>query len=218
MIQCEPKTLTLELLSDTTLSRGEGTPGIVDVEVEHDEWGIPFVGGKTLRGLLRDTWLSMQHHFPELNEAAFRVFGPPEDFEEKSILRISDATIEESARRYFIAAVDRGKKEREKERGIDAGTVLEALTDIREQTAEDRRSGAPARKTLRSVRVAVRGLRLAANLNWTSPPTSEDRQCLALAVLGTRHAGLGRNRGRGYLCLTLDGDRDKTLHWARGDR
>lgn len=214
MIQCEPKVLTIELLSDTTFSRGEGTSGVVGIEVMHDEWGIPFLGGKTLRGLLRDTWLSMQHHFPELNEAGFRVFGPAEDFEEKSILRISDATIEESARRYFIAAVDRGKKEG----GIDASKVLEAFTDIREQTAEDRRSGAPARKTLRSVRVVVRGLKLEANLNWTSPPTSEDRQCLALAVLGTRHAGLGRNRGRGYLHLTLDGDRDKTLHWARGDR
>lgn len=61
-----PNVLHIELLSDATFGRGEGSAGEVDTEVEHDEFGIPFIGGKTVRGLLRDTWLSMRPHFPEL--------------------------------------------------------------------------------------------------------------------------------------------------------
>ena len=57
-----PQTLHMELLSDATFGRGEGTAGQVDTEVEHDEFGIPYIGGKAVRGLLRDTWLSMRPH------------------------------------------------------------------------------------------------------------------------------------------------------------
>src|SRR5690606_30147597 len=67
-----PTRIVIELLSDTTFGRGEGTPGTVDVEIEHDTYGLPMLGGKSLRGLLRDTWLSMQEHFPDLSDAGRR--------------------------------------------------------------------------------------------------------------------------------------------------
>ncbi len=102
-----PERLTVDLLSDTTFGRGEGTAGVVDVEVEHDAWGLPFLGGKALRGLLRDAWLSMQPHFPELCAAGRRVLGPLADLDETAILRIGDAVIEEPARSYLVAAVER---------------------------------------------------------------------------------------------------------------
>src|SRR5712691_6391027 len=103
----EPKTLTIDLLSDTTFGSGEGTAGVVDVEVAHDEFGLPYLGGKALRGLLRDSWLSMQEHFPELHEAARRILGPISDVRDTAILRVGDAIIEEPARSYFVAAVRR---------------------------------------------------------------------------------------------------------------
>jgi hypothetical protein len=33
-----PERLVVELLSDTTFGRGEGTAGLVDVEIEHDSY------------------------------------------------------------------------------------------------------------------------------------------------------------------------------------
>src|SRR5690554_4910085 len=95
-----PERIVIELLSDTTFGRGEGTPGKVDVEVEHDAYGLPMLGGKALRGLLRDSWLSMQARFPELQVAGRRVFGPHGDLEETAILRIGDATLEAPARAF----------------------------------------------------------------------------------------------------------------------
>lgn len=206
-----PERLRIELLSDTTFGRGQGTPGAVDVEVEHDDHGLPMLGGKALRGLLRDSWLSMQEHFPDLQQAARRVLGPHADMEETAVLRIGDAMLEESARAFFVAAVERSHHP------LAPETVLAALTEIRRQTAEERATGAPARTTLRSSRVAMRGLQLEARLSWLAEPGPDDGRCLALAVLATRHGGLARNRGRGHLRITIDGDLDRTRALARGE-
>lgn len=204
-----PERLTVDLLSDATFGRGEGTAGAVDVEVEHDAFGLPFLGGKGLRGLLRDAWLSMQEHFPELGDAARRVFGPHGDLDETAILRIGDAVIEEPARGYFVAAVER------EHHPLVPEVILSALTDIRSQTSEERDTGAPARTTLRSTRVVLGGLRLAAPLSWFAKPDPKDLRCLALAALGARHAGLARNRGRGHVRVALDGDPGATRNLAR---
>jgi hypothetical protein len=203
--------IQIELLSDAVFSRGEGTAGVVDVEVEHDELGLPFLGGKTIRGLLRDSWLSMRHCFPELSQTAERVFGPEADCNERSILWLGDAQVDEATRQWIKAAETR------ENRSVSPMAVLEALTDIRRQTSEERRTGAPAETTLRTFRVIIRGLTLQAPLHWLANPTVKEIRCLSLALLATRHAGLGRNRGRGHIRMTLDGDLEKTRNAAKGE-
>jgi len=195
----ELQTIRMELLSDTTFGRGEGTAGQVDVEVDHDELGIPFVNGKTIRSLLRDTWLTMQPQFPDLQSAARRVFGPHAELDETGILRIGRASIGAEDREWIKAAVER------KTQPVPADAILSGFTDIRSQTSEDRETGAPQRATLRSMRVVIRGLDLSAELRWLDTPTADDVRCLALALLGTRHAGLSRNRGRGHVRFGFGG-------------
>jgi len=202
--------IQIELLSDASFSRGEGTAGIVDVEVEHDELGLPFIGGKTLRGLLHDSWLSMQNWFQELSPSADRIFGTDADFDEHSILRIGDAIVDSETRKWVEVA------EYRKNHPLCPKMVLEALTDIRQQTSEERTTGAPAETTLRSIRVIIHGLKLQSPLYWLAEPTEEDFRCLSLALLATRHAGLGRNRGRGHISLTLNGESRKTIELAKG--
>src|SRR5579875_82599 len=207
-----PDHITIELLSDTSFSRGEGAPGSVDVEIEHDDLGLPCLNGKTLRGLIRDSWLAMASCFPELLEAALRVWGPIGDLDEVSILRFGDAQVDAPVREWMAWAEHRNHHP------LSPSAVLEALTDTRSQTSEERKTGAPAETTLRSIRVALRKLRLSAPLTWIQQPREQDLQCLALSVLGTRHMGLGRNRGRGFVRLLLNGDRGLTRALARGDR
>lgn len=201
-----PNVLHIELLSDATFGRGEGTAGEVDTEVEHDEFGIPFIGGKSVRGLLRDTWLSMRPHFSELREAGDRVFGPTKRFldDDVGILRVGDAWLQKDVRDWLLAAATRDD---ERER-VPPAMILAACTDIRYQTAEDRLTGAPAAATLRSSRVVLRTFAFEAPLTWRAGdgPEDDDLRVLAMASLATRHGGLMRNRGRGHLCITLDGD------------
>jgi hypothetical protein len=206
--------LVVELLSDTTFGRGEGTAGEVDVEVEHDELGLPFVGGKTVHGLLRDAWLSMARAFPHLHGAALNALGQSQELDESSVLRVGDATLDATTRRWVLAALTREPKASR----VRPDEVLRAFTEVRRQTAQDRATGAPATTTLRAVRVVVRGVTLCAPLTWLKAPGEAELRCLALCALGVRHAGLSRNRGRGHVSVTLDGDRAWTERLAREAR
>lgn len=208
-----PKTLRIELLSDSTFGRGEGTAGEVDTEIEHDDFGIPFIGGKAVRGLLRDSWMSMRPHFPELRSAGDRVFGPTKRFldDDVCILRIGDALLQNDVRDYLIEAATR-----DNDRDcISPSAILSACSDIRYQTAEDRKTGAPATTSLRSSRVVLRTFAFDAPLTWLAgEPDLEDQRVLAMCSLATRHGGLMRNRGRGHLRISLDGDIELTRRLA----
>jgi len=206
-----PEFICIELLSDSTFSRGEGTAGVVDVEVDHDELGLPFLGGKALRGLLHDSWLSMAPSFKVLQASAERILGKNFDLAESSILRIGDAVVDAETRKWIQGA------EYRKVKPVSPSMVLQALTDTRYQTAEERKTGAPAKTTLRAVRVLMRTLALNSPLCWLDKPSINDSRCLALMLLATRHAGLGRNRGRGHIRLTLDGDAEATVKIAKGE-
>ncbi len=209
-----PLTLQIELLSDATFSRGEGTAGVVDTEVEHDEFGLPFLGGKTIRGLLRDSWLSMGGYFPDLADAAERVFGRSRSLDEACRLRIGDALLPDRVR--DIVRVATGPEPGEGR--LMPPMILAGFTSIRYQTAENRESGAPAATTLRSSRVVLRGFIFESRLSWLNGYASnpDDRRILALCALATRHSGLLRNRGRGHIRMTLDGDLARTRQYAEG--
>lgn len=46
--------LQFDLRSAATFGRGDGVAGLVDEEVEHDGDGLPFLRGRTLKGLLAE--------------------------------------------------------------------------------------------------------------------------------------------------------------------
>jgi hypothetical protein len=192
--------IAVQLLSDTTFSRGEPTAGEVDTEIEHDDLGLPRFGGKALRSILRDSWLAMARHFPDLEPAAVAVFGPVADFDETSILHIGDAVLPQEVSDVVRFAIE---DQKERDARLSPMDVLRSLSDIRFQTAEERQSGAPARATLRSTRVWLHGIELFADIRWLREPGQQELQCLALALLASRHVGLARNRGRGHVRLTL---------------
>lgn len=214
MSVARPSFLQIKLLSDATFSRGEGTAGVVDIEVEHDELGMPFIGGKTVRGLLRDSWLSMFQYFPDLEDEAKRVLGQGHAVNESCRLRIGDALLPPAIRDAICRATAR-KPQHER---LSSQTILDAFTSVRYQTAENRQTGAPEITTLRASRVALRGFVFQASLSWLNGyrPTRSDVQLLALCALATRHGGLLRNRGRGHICITLDGLLDVTRTYAEG--
>lgn len=207
-----PSFLRIELLSDATFSRGEGAAGFVDTEVERDEFGMPFIGGKTVRGLLRDSWLSMSRHFPHLGDAAEHVLGRSQAVDESCRLRIGDAVLPAA----IGAAVRRAAKR--DEHPLSPWAILDGFTSIRYQTAENRETGAPDVTTLRSSRVVLRSFVFQASLSWLDGyrPTEADVRLLALCALATRHGGLLRNRGRGHIRMTLDGDIEATRKYVEG--
>lgn len=195
--------LRIRLLSDATFGRGDGVAGLVDAEVQHDEYGLPYLGGRTLKGLLGAECADIVPHLKSAGadglghwkEAEQRLFGTSGGaLEGEATLRIGPAQLPADLR----AAIARDVREKR----VTRAEVLDSLTALRRQTAMDE-SGAPQKETLRTMRVILRDTILEAPLAFTAEPQPDDLALLAACVKAFRRAGTGRNRGRGRLVAEL---------------
>ncbi|MCX7681338.1 MAG: hypothetical protein N2508_05140 [Anaerolineae bacterium] len=194
--------LKFTLKSDATFGRGDGVAGVVDSDVQHDVYGLPYLGGRALKGLLGEECanilfaLECQGRAAHWQEAAQRLFGRPgSQDKDQSLLHVGDACLPEDLRQAVQRGIKRGELTREQ--------VLHSLTMIRRQTAIDIQTGAPLKETLRSMRVILRETTFEAALIFGADPTSDDLALLAACIKALRRAGTGRNRGRGELVARL---------------
>jgi len=186
--------------SDATFGRGDGLASLIDAEVQHDRYGIPFLGGRSLKGLLEEECASILFALQPMKDqqfydAAKHLFGIPGSSDsDRAILHISDAKLPANFREAIAAGVERKELKSEQ--------VLNSLTAIRRQTAMDE-SGAPKTGSLRVMRVILRDTPFEAELTFTWNPSDMDLPLLAACVKAFRRAGTGRNRGRGELTAML---------------
>ena len=193
-----PNKIIITLKSAATFGSGDGVAGLVDREIEHDQYGFPFLRGKTLKGLLAESAENIV--FSMGNEKLWRdakdhLFGlPGRGTNERGILHTGDAQLSEALRTKI------------KNAGWTKEDVLYSLTGIRRQTAINE-NGAPDHSSLRATRVLLPKVVLEAKITFDgSGPLSIELQLLAASVLDFRHAGTGRNRGRGWLVAELDNE------------
>ena len=194
-------TLKLELLSDAVFGRGDGVAGLVDVEVQHDAYGLPYLGGRALKGLLGaecdDLVFALDRPGQKDWQAvADRLFGQSgATARGQAILRIGPARLPDDLRAAIAWDVN--------EKWLTRTEVLETLTTVRRQTAMDPETGAPRKETLRALRLVLRGTIFTSRLTFTQEPTDDDLALLAATVKALRRAGTGRNRGRGRVQAEL---------------
>lgn len=198
------------LLSDATFGRGEGLAGLVDQEVDHDRYGLPYLRGRTLKGLLNEECANILHALEQQGtdlarwkKAAQRLLGGPgSTLADDACLRVGDARLPADLRRAVRQALEA------KGATLRPADALDSLTDIRRQTAVDERTGVPDEGTLRAMRVVLRQTPFEARLTFPEGTEPGDLPLLAACVLALRRAGTGRNRGRGRLRATLHADRE----------
>lgn len=198
--------LKMTLLSDTTFGRGDGVAGLVDVEVQYDDYGCPFLSGRTLKGLLvqecADILAVIAAEEKEdgiWKQAAACLFGGPGSGEQaEGNLMVGNAQLPEDLRKAIQQDI--------KAKRLEPRDVLESLTAIRTQTAMDE-TGVPRKHTLRTSRVILRETIFEAELYLNACSHTEiderARQLLAACVKGLRRVGTGRTRGRGKVKVEL---------------
>lgn len=201
-----PSIIRLELKSAATFGRGDGLAGLVDVEIEHDRHGFPFMRGRTLKGLLNESaenvvyaLVELQNHDKEKwSKAKDMLFGKPgRGLEEKASLHIGDACLPKRLQAILMHQLYKNKP------SLTPDDVLYSLTGIRHQTAVNPR-GAPDHASLRSMRVLLKGTVLESHLTFQKEPSADALALLVAAVMDFRRAGTARNRGRGWLRAELD--------------
>jgi CRISPR/Cas system CSM-associated protein Csm3 (group 7 of RAMP superfamily) len=208
--------LLLHLESDATFGRGEGVAGLVDEEVEYDlATGLPFIRGRTLKGLLVEECANLlfaleianSSALPTLKEAAERLFGRPgSDMESAARVHFGPALLPRPLREAVRTEIVHDH--------LTPAAVLEALTTIRRQTAMNEEIGAAEAGSLRSMRVVLRETSFRAWLDFATPPGDDDLALVAACAFSVRRGGVGRNRGRGRLRVRLLNEEgtDITLH------
>lgn len=200
--------LCFTLLSDATFGRGEGVPGLVDQEADHDELGLPCLDGRTLKGLLNEECANLLYALERgagdatgWHKAAQRLFGGPgSTLDETACLHVGPAQLPEDLRQAVRQSLENPRI------ALQPADILDSLTAIRHQTAVDERTGVPEDGTLRAMRVVLRQTPFEARLSFAVAPEAEDLALLAACTLALRRAGTGRNRGRGRLKATLHAD------------
>lgn len=201
--------LRFQLKSDATFGRGDGVPGVVDQEVEHDEYGLPFLRGRTLKGLLVEECTNILYALSRINpdlanqyeKVADQMFGDAGSrLERVTALRVGDARLPNALRESVQQAVTNGS--------LTAPEVLRSLTDVRRQTAMDE-TGKPEPHSLRASRVILRETVFVAplELEFAAGASTEEQKrakaLLAACVKAFHRAGVNRNRGAGRLTATL---------------
>lgn len=193
--------LSLTLHSDATFGRGEGVAGLVDVEIEHDQHGLPFVGGRTIKGLLVEEWANLRFALYGTDKATRPLDAPATWLfgasgvtrgDELGLMRIGAAELPQDLRTAILA-----------DRALTPQRILAALTTIRRQTSIDALDGAPETASLRAVRALVSGTTLVARLDFVRDPDPRALALLAACAIAVRRGGSGRNRGRGRIALLL---------------
>ncbi len=204
--------LKFTLLSDAAFGRGDGVAGLVDAEALHDSFGLPYLGGKTLKGLLAAECAEILYALKQTDhvqmgaweEAARFLFGSPGSKADMiGRMIVGNAQLPEDLRTLIrvdfrlLSEQDKGKRQR---------ANLESLTTLRRQTAVDQQSGASKDNTLRTTRVIVRDMTFTAQLDFTAPVSERACSLLAACVQAFHRAGTNRNRGYGRLQAAMYDD------------
>ena len=109
--------LHLRLESDATFGRGEGLAGLVDEEIEYDvATGLPFVRGRTLKGLLVEECANLLFALqtagslalPALQASSVRLFvSPGSGLESSALLHFCTELFPQKLRVAVRSAIER---------------------------------------------------------------------------------------------------------------
>ncbi|WP_045217686.1 RAMP superfamily CRISPR-associated protein [Desulfonatronovibrio magnus] len=203
--------LQFKLLSDACFSSGMGFAGEVDTDIDQEtDTGLPTIRGRTIKGLLLEECTLLLNVFndPKWLMAAHKLFGKPGQAD-CSYLKVSNAYLPAKFRQEVHNALNRPKHPLSK---ID---ILHSLTSIRYQTRISYETGAPQEHSLRSTRLALKGLEFYSQIFLPLDVSDVEKALIAGCVLSLRRCGLNRNRGWGRTRVrVIDNDRDVTADWA----
>jgi hypothetical protein len=210
--------LRLRLRSAATFGKGSGLPGVVDQELEQDDHGLPYLRGRTLKGLLVEECEGILFALEEAGKAQGwrdrkkRLFGVSgSGLGGQGILHVGDACLPARLRLLLLNARLFDGSQRQI---FTPNRLYEALTAVRRQTAMNGLGG-PEEESLRALRVLLPGVLLEAELCFSQAPEDLDWALLAASALALRRAGVARNRGRGWLQAELESPAFTHLHYQR---
>lgn len=201
------KTYTIKIItcSPLLLGSGEGWSSFIDTDIVFDKYGLPYFPARRLKGLLRESAQEviemfvksrLNHLWQDENSVLETVFGRKGDlkgscayFNSLHIPNYED----------IIGWMDWAFKKFPTVVTIE--TVLDALTELRQQTAVNS-DGTARPNSLRTLRVLNPGTEFEGTVVFEKEHKAAEK-LLALACVNLRHIGSNRTRGFGEVECSL---------------
>lgn len=192
----------MELLSPLCPAIGEGSAGIIDTEVAIDEYGIPEIPAKRLKGCLLECFDELAQYDPVTysREARDRLFG--RSGTQQGCLLIGNG--HPSGYAELVPSLRQLQSDPSTAAYFHPDAVKEIYTTVRSQTAIDRVTGAAEPKSLRSMRVIQPGYTFEFEVAFAGASSPADLHILETCAKVLRHMGLNRTRGLGWVRCRLD--------------
>lgn len=196
--------LEIKLLSDTLIGSGEGFGAVIDSDIVFDNYGIPYVPAKRIKGCLRDSAVEVCEIFKNsqidyLTNYGFDtvkdLFGVPGN-DKPSPLYISNLTIKDYD--TMLPFIDYFSNKYENI--VNTESLTKIFTRIREQTSIE--DGVAKEHSLRTIRVAKKNIIFEGDIELEEE-NKDFIKLLFLACLNLRRFGTKRNRGFGEIRCRL---------------
>lgn len=203
----------MKLLSDMCSGNGESMAGAIDTDTKFDEFGIPYIPSKRMKGCLREAAVELIDASGDLRYESLinQVFG------EAGKENISDMIIENGyVHKYEMLhenISDARKDDRYKEYMINQ-YIQNYYTDIKRQTSIDKEHGNAEQNSLRTVRTLKKGLCFYFKVKFDDKYFDFISKCCKVL----RHTGLSRTRGLGEIkCQLLKEDNNDLCEIKKND-
>lgn len=186
------KKIEIELLSDTCVSDGGIYNSAVDMDICYDDYGFPYIPGKRIKGCLRECALELSDWEEKIDIK--NLFGEKGDDRGNVVIKNAYIRDRESMIKVIEELADTPL--------VHPQNVLDCYSYVRTQTALDFDTGVADNQSLRTIRVANKGLIFEAEVLFLSENMAMEKdleKCLAVF----RHIGISRTRGLGEVKAIL---------------
>ena len=200
--------LTIELLSDLCAGTGEASGGAMDTAVAEDEYGIPVIPGKRIKGLFREAAEELMDHGLASSVDVDTVFGVTGGAENG----VHFSTLYPIGYQKMRSVLEAMKKDKMWTSYSERKWVQDFYTTVRTQTAIGA-AGVADDNTLRSSRVvcqkckgdAKHGNRMfEGEVDIPEAMEKQYEELLGQCAKMVRHIGLNRTRGYGNVVCRVE--------------
>jgi CRISPR-associated protein Csx10 len=196
--------IKLELKSPALVGAGVGFGAGIDSDVVFDDFGLPYIPAKRIKGCLRDAAQEVREIFKSAGIAADEI---------QVTKTFGDVGTRDSAPVYFSNLCLENHKQTQKwlryfadsndyKYLITPERILETFTKIRQQTRIDD-DGVAFEHSLRTIRVLQKGLVFFGQVRIETDDEQQVLNTLLFACRNFRRFGTKRNRGFGEVTCTL---------------
>lgn len=196
--------IEIELLSEAIFGSGESGTGQVDVDILNDEYGIPYFGGKNIKGKLREEAFEIADILGK-RDIVISLFGHEgNNSSMESKLRFSNCTIDKKIINNLKIMIDNYKGRINKKHIIDSFTDIRSFTSIENGVSKD--------GSLRQARVIKKGIKFYSTVTVNGIISHDELCLLCCAISSVRNLGSMESRGKGRVqCRLLEILRDEKV-------